>query len=137
MSDLVRRFCDSVHVKLASLEGRMDSLKLNVGPTWHNLQEKLDEVRHRGAAERQAVTQARADLEHWADDKKAEAKEAIDQWIEDGQTRKLVSRAETAENYAGVAIDVAQAGIDEAERMVLEAIAARLDAEAGIIAWHP
>ena len=47
MSDKVSKFCDSVHEKLETLQGRMDSLKLNIGTTWHSLQEKLDEVRHK------------------------------------------------------------------------------------------
>ena len=62
MSDEVSRFCDAVHGKLDNLEGRMDSLKLNVGSTWHSLQEKLDEVRHKGEAVKQAVAEARVNV---------------------------------------------------------------------------
>lgn len=130
MSDKVSRFCDSVHEKLGMLEGRMDSLRSNAGSTWHFLQEKLGEVRHKGEAAKQAVMQARTKLEKWDNEQKAEAKDTIDKWIENHETRKLVARAQTAEDYAGVALEVAGASIDDAERMVLEAIAARLDAEA-------
>ena len=130
MSDKVSRFCDSVHAKLGNLEGRMDSLRSNAGSTWHFLQEKLAEVRHKGEAVRQAVTHARTKLEQWDNERKADAKHTIDQWIEDRETTKLAARAQKAENYAGVAIEAAEASIDEVERMVLEAIAARLDAEA-------
>jgi len=130
MSDTVNRFCDSVHEKLETLEGRMDSLKLNVGSTWHSLQEKLDEVRHKDEATQQAVAEARTNLEQWAEEKKAEAKSTVDQWVENREAKKLAARAQKAEDCAGIAIKVAQASIDDAERMVLEAIAARLDAEA-------
>ena len=130
MRDKVTKFCDSVHVKLASLEGRMDVLKLNVGSTWHSLQEKLDEVRHKGEATKQAVAEARTNLEQWVKEKKAEAKGTIDQWVEDRETQKLAARAQEAEECAGIAIVIALASIDDAERMVLEAIAARRDAEA-------
>ncbi len=75
MSDKVSKFCDSVHEKLETLEGRMDSLKLNVGTTWHSLQEKLGEVRDKGEATKQAVAEARANLEQWVKEKKAEAKQ--------------------------------------------------------------
>lgn len=108
----------------------MDSLKLNVGTTWHSLQEKLDEVRHKGEAAKQAVTEARTNLEQWVKEKKAEAKSTIDRWVENRETQKLAARAQKAEDYAGIAIVIAQASIDDAERMVLEAIAARREAEA-------
>ncbi len=130
MSDRVSRFCDSVHGKLENLEGRMDALKLNIGTTWHCLQEKLDEVRHNAEATKQAVAEARTTLERWVEEKRAEAKSTIDQWVENRETQKLAARAEKAEDCAGIAIEIAQASIDDAERMVLEAISARREAEA-------
>jgi hypothetical protein len=130
MSDKVIKFCDSVHEKLGSLEGRMDSLKLNVGTTWHSLQEKLDEVRHAGEARKQAVTQARASLEKWLREKEAEQQSTVDRWVENRETQKLAARAQKAEDCAGSAIEIAQASIDDAERMVLESIVARRSAEA-------
>ena len=133
MSDEVRRFCDRVHEKLDALQGRMDSLKSNIGTTWHSLQEKLDEVRHKGEATKQAVAEARTTLERWVKEKKAEAKGTIDQWVEDRETQKLAARAQQTEDCAGLAIEVAQASIDDAERMVLETIAARRDAAAVMV----
>jgi hypothetical protein len=130
MSDKVIRFCDSVHEKLDALEGRMDVLKLNVGSTWHSLQVKLDEIRHNGEATKQAVTEARTNLEEWGKEKKAEAKSTITQWVENRETQKLAARAQKAEDFAEIAIVIAQASIDDAERMVLEAISARRDAQA-------
>ena len=130
MSDKVIMFCDSVHEKLSMLEGRMDSLRSNAGSTWHSLQEKLSEVRHKGEATKQAVTEARTNLEQWVKEKKAEAKSTIDEWVENGETQKLAARAQKAEDCAGIAIEIARASIDDAERMVLEAIAARRDADA-------
>lgn len=130
MSDKVIKFCDSVHEKLGSLEGRMDSLKLNIGTTWHSLQEKLGEVRHTDEARKQAVTQARDNLEQWFREKTAEKDSTIDRWIENREIQKLTARAQNTEDCAGFAIEIAKASIDDAERMVLEAIAARRSAEA-------
>lgn len=130
MIDKVREFCDTVHAKLESLEGRMDSLKLNVGTNWHNSQENLDEARHKREAAKQAVADARNSLEQWIRDKKAETKGTIDQWVENHETRKLAARAQEAEDCAGIAIEIARASIDDAERMILEAISARREAEA-------
>ena len=101
MSDKVSRFCDSVHEKLGTLEGRMDSLKLNVGTTWHFLQEKLDEVRHKGEAAKQAVTEARTKLGAVGTEKKAEAKDTIDQWIENRETRNSPRGPKRRRNVPG------------------------------------
>jgi hypothetical protein len=130
MSDKVVRFCDTVHEKLDTLEGRMDLLKLNIGTTSHSLQDKLHEVQDKGEATKQGVTEARISLEQWGKEQKAEVRSTIDQWVENGETEKLAARAQRAEDCAGIAIGIAQASIDDAERMVLEAIAARRDAQA-------
>lgn len=130
MSDHVSKFCDRVHERLDTLEGRMDSLKLNVGTTWHSLRGRLDEMCRKREATKQAVAEARANLEQWSSERKAEPEELIDQWVDNCETQKLAARAQEAEECAGIAFDIAQASIDDAERMVLEAIAARRDAGA-------
>jgi hypothetical protein len=130
MRDKVSKFCNIVQEKLETLGGRMDAMKVNVGTTWHCLQEKLDLLHHQGEDTKQALAEARADLEQWAQEKKVETKSTIDQWVENRETQKLVARAQETEDCAGIAIVLAQASIDDAERMVLEAIAARRDAEA-------
>jgi hypothetical protein len=130
MSDKVVKFCDSVHAKLDTLQGRMELLKLNVGTTSHSLQDKLHDVQDKGEATKQGVTDARVSLEQWGKEKKAEVRSTIDQWVQDHETEKLAARAQRAEDCAGIAIGIAQASIDDAERMVLESIAARRDAQA-------
>ena len=130
MTDEVTRFCQSVHEKLEALEGRMDSLKLNIGTTWHSLQEKLSEARRKGATSQQAIREARTTLERWINENKAETKSTIDQRVTNRDTEALVARAQQAEECAWAAIMIAQASIDDAERMILEAISAKLDAAA-------
>jgi hypothetical protein len=134
MSDNVDRFCDSVHEKLETLEGRMGSLKLNIGTSWHFLQEKLAEMRLKGVATKQAVAEARTNVKQWGEAREAEAKGMVDQWVETRETKRLSSRAQKAEDCAGSAIVIVQASIDDAERMILEAIAARRDVEAVVVA---
>jgi hypothetical protein len=130
MNDEVNRLCDSVHEKLEGIEGRMESWKLNNGTSWHFLQEKLKELRRSGEATTQADMDARTCLEQWVKEKRAEAPCTIDQWVKDHDSQKLATRAQETEDCAGIAIEIAQASIDDAERMVLEAIAAWRDAEA-------
>ena len=130
MKDKVQEFCKSVHDKLETLEGRMEALKLNIGTTWHSLQEKLREVRRQHETSRQSLAGARSSLEMWFDANNAETKSTIDQWVTNRDTPQLAARAQKAEDCAWIAITIAEASIDDAERMILEAISAKLDAEA-------
>ena len=82
MTDKVGTFCDNVHEKLDALEGRIDSLKSNIGTTWHFLQEKLVELRHNDEARKRSVTKAQATLLQWLEENKTESKSTIDQRIE-------------------------------------------------------
>jgi hypothetical protein len=130
MNDNVRRFCESVHGKLETLDGRLDSLKLNIGTTCHSLQEKLEEVRQRHEASRQPLTDARTRLELWFEEYRNSTKQAIDRPEVHRDARELAARARQAEECAWTAIAIAEASIDDAERMILEAVSAKLDAEA-------
>lgn len=130
MSDNVSKFVDSVHEQLESLQGRMDALKANIGTTWHSLQDKLAEIGKRGETSKPAVMKACAALEQWRKKKLTESQSTIAQWIANRETKKLTQRADQAEECAALAILIAQASIDEAEYVILEAIAARLDEEA-------
>jgi hypothetical protein len=130
MSDKINKLCDSVHEKLESLEGRMESLKLNHGTTWHFLQEKLKALRNNGEATTQADTDARTCLDRWVKEKKVEPQGEIDQWVEGHDSQRLATRAQETEDCAELALEIARASIDDAERMILEAIAAWRDAEA-------
>ena len=129
MSDKVRTFCNRVQVTLTTLDGRVNSLKLNSGPTCHFLQEKLDEVRARAEAHQQFIKQTGIRLEQWCDDRQLESRHTIEHWRQNRETRKLAERAQRAEDHAEYALQLAEASIDQAERMILEAISARLDAE--------
>jgi DNA repair exonuclease SbcCD ATPase subunit len=128
MSNIVNEFCESVQAKIKDLDGRIDLLKLNYGTTWHSLREKLDEVRQQIEARQQEVSQARSNLAQWASQQEGES--TILQWIHHRETVKLIARAQKAEDYARLAMTVAAASIDDAERMILEAVSALRDAQA-------
>ena len=130
MMDVVARFCVNVHEKLETLQGRMESLKLNIGATYHLLHEKIVEVRNTSAARQLPVNEARATLEQWIRETSAEAKNRIDSGIRNHEIQYLSERAIRAERCVEAALMLAEASIDDAEWMILEAIAARRDAEA-------
>ena len=65
MNDVVAKFCDNVHEKLETLQGRLESLKLNIGATYHLLHEKVVEIRKAGEVRQSPMNEARASLEQW------------------------------------------------------------------------
>ncbi len=130
MNDDVDRFCTSVHEKLETLQGRMETLKLNIGATSHLLQEKVVEERNAREVRQLTVNEARTSLEQWTLKLTAESKTRIDQEIRNHETQYLTERAQVAERCVELALMLAEASIDDAEWMILEAIAARRDAEA-------
>ena len=130
MNDVVAKFCDNVHEKLESLQGRLESLKLNIGATYHLLHEKVVEIRKAGEVRQLPTSEARASLEQWIQETRAEAKNRVEHGIRNHEVQYLFERADRAEGCVQIAIMLAEASIDDAEWMILEAIAARLEAEA-------
>ena len=130
MNDTVGKFCNSVHVRLETLQGRMKSLKLNIGTTCHMLQEKLVEVRKNSEERKLAVAEARIKLELWIRENRSEAKHSGDRESAYRELPNLSERARSAEGCVAAAVLLAEASIDDAELMILEAIAAGRDAEA-------
>jgi len=129
MSDRVSEFCDGVHEQLESLQSRMDVFKANIGSSWNSLQLRLIEVRKKNEADQVEAAEARVRLELWSHNRTSEAKDTINCWIANRETKLLASRAQAAEECAETALLLAQASIDDTERMILEAIAARLDVD--------
>jgi hypothetical protein len=66
----------------------------------------------------------------WKEEKVAHTREAIGSWRQKREVKKLQTRAERAEDYASDLVTVAVLDFEEAEQAVLDAIAARFDAEA-------
>lgn len=134
MSERVDKFCSGLRERLNAIEGRIQSIKTDVqalpAKAEKALQQKLDEARTKVEAQKQRVEKARSDLKVWSDQKVAETKEAISEWKAKREGRKLNARAERAETHAEAAVILALASIDEAEEAILDAIAARKDADA-------
>ena len=62
---------------------------------------------------------------------RVEAKKTeIEEWKAKREHEKLVAHADRAEDFAATAIIIALAAVEEAEVAILEAVAARIDAEA-------
>ncbi|MFH7024084.1 MAG: hypothetical protein ACHBN1_01430 [Heteroscytonema crispum UTEX LB 1556] len=61
-------------------------------------------------------------------------KSNVEEWKASREVKKLEHRAGKAEDYAATATFLAMATMEEAEKAILEAIAARLDAETAAVA---
>jgi hypothetical protein len=66
----------------------------------------------------------------WAQGKKAVTGDKIAEWKAGLQVKKLTARADDAESYAVAEMEIAAAAVDEAERAAIEAVVARIDADA-------
>jgi chromosome segregation ATPase len=134
MSQRVDQFCDRLREQLNAIEGRIQSVKTDVqalpAKAGKALRDKRDEARTKVEAQKERVEKARADLKVWGEQKVAETKEAISEWKAKRETRKLQARADRSEAYAEAAVLLALASIDEAEEAILDAVAARKDADA-------
>jgi hypothetical protein len=83
------------------------------------------------AKEQQAkIEESEAKVKAWAQQKKAITADKIAEWKAQRQVKKLNDRADDAESYAVATMQVAGAAIDEAERAAIEAVVARIDADA-------
>jgi hypothetical protein len=134
MSAKVDQFCDDLHDRLNAIEARIESAKTSIQAVPANAQkavrDRFDEARARVRAQKNQIEKARADLKTWAEHKKAHTDAAVREWKTKRQARKLNARADDAETYARTLVAIALATIDEAEVAILEAVAARMDAEA-------
>ncbi len=134
MSVAVDQFCDKLRDRLNAIEGRFESFKAEMQSLSDQAETavrgKLEEVRSKLEAQKKHVEQTRDNLKAMAQQKVAETREAVNQWKARGETRKLQARADWAEAYAADAIANALASIDEAEEAILDAVVARIDADA-------
>ncbi len=134
MSAKVDQFCDKLRDRLNAVEGRLASVKTNIQAlprlAEKTLHVKLDEARRGLQAQKERVEKAQANLKARVEQKITETKEAVNEWKAKHEVHKLNARADRAEAYAADAMECALATIDEAEAAMLDAVAARMDADA-------
>ena len=133
MSDRINKFCASLQNHLNSLEERALALKSSVQAAPRQaeeaLRQRLGQAERKVESQKQAVAKAKMTMQNWFDQKTAAAQAAVAEWRTNHEAKKLALRADKAEEHAAAAILLAQATIDEADHALLEAIAARIDAD--------
>jgi len=93
------------------------------------LQAHQAQIRQRLDQQKDRARQMQADMASWKQEKVAHTKDKISSWRQQREIDKLEARAERAEAYAVDMVTVAAFDFDEAEQAVLDAVAARYDAE--------
>mgnify|MGYP000650446095 FL=1 len=112
------------HLKKATAE--MQSVSKE---TEAELRSKLSAAKTKAAEMKADAKATKAKLQELAETKTAEVEEQVTEWKAKRQTDKLEKRAERAEEYAETCVAVALASAAEAEEAILEALAARMDAD--------
>jgi hypothetical protein len=133
MGARIDQFCEDLRQKLTMADSGLDGLKAKInGKAVHveqDVQSHLDRVNKRVEQSRAKIAAAQADIQEWADEKKAATSDKIAEWKAKRELSKLQGRADKAERYAAAASAVAVAALDEAEEASLEAWLARQDAD--------
>jgi hypothetical protein len=122
-----------LHAKLDQGIGQLKTTKAHLEAlqkeTETTIQTKLNAAKEAVEVKMQEAAAAKVKVEELVEEKKAETKEAVAEWKSSHDNKKLEKRAERAEKYADACVALALYYSEEAEVAILEAIAARQDAD--------
>jgi hypothetical protein len=118
--DAARAKLDALKADLAALhEEDMDSLRKKRAEIDKRLDEQKDKAK-----------KLQADIASWKKEKVAHTQDAIGSWRKKREVQKLENRADRAEEYAIDLVMAAAYDFEEAEQALIDAVAARYDANA-------
>jgi len=116
--------------KLHEVEHRLEALKtaseVQAEHTEKAIRAHIVTLEDEAHEAKKSLDQARANMTDWVD----ETKEVVADWKAKFDTKMLQGRADRSERYADAALVVALAGVDNAEKAMLSADVARIDADA-------
>ena len=133
MSTIIEKFAKQLHDNLEMVEERVKSLRDNIQSVPKQphieIQSKLDQAKANLSNKKREFEGYRAKLQIQFEEKKSELNSNVEEWKSWREISQMEIQADNAENYATKATYLAIATMEEAEKAILEAIAARLDAE--------
>ena len=119
--------------QIDAARGKLDALKKEIVSMhegdMETLREKQDELNVRLERQKDQARQLQSAVAKWRQEKIAHTKDAIASWRQRRELAKLQDRAEHAEDFALRMVNLAAIDFEEAEQAVLDAVAARYDAE--------
>ena len=123
----------TLHAKLDSGIDRLKTAKTNLEAlaqeTEDSLKEKLNAAKSAMAAKKQEAASAMDKMEGYVKAKAEDTEAAVAEWKANRDRKRLEKRAERAEKYANSCVDLALYYATEAQVAILEAAAARQDAD--------
>lgn len=132
MSKKIDNFTNSLRDKLNDIDNRLSAIKMTVESSSREsqavIESKLKAVKAKLETKRQDFNTYRLELKKQAEEKQSETLSDIGNWKTNWELEDLDRRADRTEEYAARGVAVAMASIEEAEEAILEAIAARLNA---------
>ena len=133
MSTDFDKFGKKLHTKLDYGIDRLKSAKAHIEDfkkdTEAAVQTKIKAAKEALEEKKQEAEAAKKRLEEFVEDKKAETQAAVAEWKTNRDLKKLEKRAERAQKRAEASIALALYYVEEAEVAILEAVAARIDAD--------
>jgi transcriptional regulator CtsR len=133
MSTTIEKFAKQLHDNLEMVEERVKSLRDNIQSVPRQphieIQSKLDQAKANLSNKKREFEGYRAKLQIQFEEKESELNSNIEEWKSWREISQMEIHADNAENYAAKATYLAIATMEEAEKAILEAITARLDAE--------
>ncbi|MDH3990908.1 MAG: hypothetical protein OEV34_17375 [Gammaproteobacteria bacterium] len=124
-----------LHIKLDAGVDHLKTIKAHLeaapGEAEAAIQRKLDATKATLATQKEEADAAKARLRELVEEKQKDTKALVAGWKAKHDHKMLEKRAERAEKYAETLVDVTLYSALEAEEAILDAIAARKDADDG------
>jgi membrane protein involved in colicin uptake len=134
MNEKIESFCKELRTKLDGVDKRIKDLKAGAKTATEKAKveakAQLAALDNRAKDQRAKIQATEAKAKAWLEQKKTATSEKIAAWKAQHDVSKLAAHADSAENYAVASMQLAVAAVDEAERAAVEAVVARMDADA-------
>ena len=134
MNEKIDSFCKELRAKLDGVDKRIKDLNAGAKSATEKAKveakAQLAALENRARDQRAKVQATEAKTKAWFEEKKTATSEKIAAWKAQRDVKKLAAHADGAEDYAVASMQLAAAAVDEAERAAVEAVVARMDADA-------
>lgn len=132
MSINLEKLGEKLHAKIDGSIDQLTAAKTHLQnlqkETEASVQAKLNAAKEAVEAKKAQTEDAVKNLEELVDAKKTETIDMVAEWKANHDQKKLEKRAERAEKRADICVELALYAAEEAELAILEAVAARNDA---------
>jgi hypothetical protein len=134
MNAKIDTFSQRLRAKLEGVDKRLKDLRTSATNATDKARAEakaqLATIESRAKDQRGKVQAAEAKVKAWTEEQKVATSEKIATCKTERNLKRLTAHAESAEDYPIASMQLAADAIDEAERAAIEAVVARIDADA-------